>query len=34
VVSVLDPSAYVPFVPGEVLGPVMDTEALAARREA
>lgn len=34
VVSVLDPSAYVPFVPGEVLVPVMDTEALAARREA
>lgn len=34
VVSVLDPSAYVPFVPGEVLVPVMDTDALAARREA
>jgi nucleotide-binding universal stress UspA family protein len=34
VVSVLDPSAYVPFVPGEVLVPVMDTDALAARRQA
>ena len=34
VVSVLDPSAYVPFVPGEVLVPVMDTDALAARRAA
>jgi nucleotide-binding universal stress UspA family protein len=34
VVTVLDPSAYVPFVPGEVLVPVMDTEALAARRTA
>ncbi|HMS02195.1 MAG TPA: universal stress protein [Gemmatimonadaceae bacterium] len=34
VVTVLDPSAYVPFVPGEVLVPVMDTEALAARRAA
>lgn len=33
VVSVLDPSAYVPFVPGEVLVPVMDTDALNARRE-
>ncbi len=34
VVTVLDPSAYVPFVPGEVLVPVMDTDALAARRDA
>jgi nucleotide-binding universal stress UspA family protein len=34
VVTVLDPSAYVPFVPGEVLVPVMDTDALAARRAA
>lgn len=34
VVTVLDPSAYVPFVPGEVLVPVLDTEALAARRDA
>lgn len=34
VVTVLDPSAYVPFVPGEVLVPVMDTETLAARRAA
>ncbi len=34
VVTVLDPSAYVPFVPGEVLVPVMDTDALATRREA
>jgi nucleotide-binding universal stress UspA family protein len=34
VVSVLDPSAYVPFVPGEVLVPVMDTDALEARRQA
>jgi nucleotide-binding universal stress UspA family protein len=34
VVTVLDPSAYVPFVPGEVLVPVMDTDALAARRQA
>lgn len=33
-VTVLDPSAYVPFVPGEVLVPVMDTDALAARRSA
>jgi nucleotide-binding universal stress UspA family protein len=33
VVTVIDPSAYVPFVPGEVLVPVLDTEALAARRE-
>jgi nucleotide-binding universal stress UspA family protein len=31
-VTVLDPSAYVPFVPGEVLVPVMDTDALSARR--
>ncbi len=31
-VTVLDPSAYVPFVPGEVLVPVMDTNALSARR--
>ncbi len=34
VVTVLDPSAYVPFVPGEVLVPVMDTDALEARRAA
>ncbi len=34
VVTVLDPSAYVPFVPGEVLVPVMDTDALEARRKA
>ncbi len=34
VVTVLDPSAYVPFVPGEVLVPILDTEALAARRDA
>ncbi len=33
-VTVLDPAAYVPFVPGEVLMPVLDTDALAARREA
>lgn len=33
-VTVLDPAAYVPFVPGEVLMPVMDTDALAARRTA
>src|SRR5690606_26787478 len=33
-VTVLDPAAYVPFVPGEVLMPVMDTDALAARRAA
>ena len=33
-VTVLDPSAYVPFVPGEVLVPVMDTDALSARRNA
>ncbi len=34
VTTVLDPSAYVPFVPGEVLVPVMDTDALEARRAA
>lgn len=34
VVTVLDPTAYVPFVPGEVLVPVMDTDALEARRTA